>query len=342
MNSTVFKVHDSTKYKLLSKVDSLFFGPFLNGSAIVEKNIWGDHYNRIRELVPSNRLLEFDAGDGWKPLCDFLGVPVPENEYPRVNEPKAFIQAFEAIKAEAIKSIIRRIIPAILAWILFWIPLLLFFGLEAFLALYLSAFLIFGVDESKGEIDITSILVVNQPPPSPPAPKQYSPRSIPPHLRPRKTPPPSRQITPSPPRDRVSPSKSSSPEPRSRSSSEKSSSTDDRRKWGKYARQMAELRSNKSSPSPPPKSAPKPKPAVVPAGPLKRPQQPYNTAKWVGSASWIQQDDARRVAKAKEREKEFLGGWRPQMSESFTPTREGKKVGKKETFLHEEINGDAK
>jgi hypothetical protein len=28
----------------------------------------------------------FSADQGWKPLCDFLGVPVPESEFPNVND----------------------------------------------------------------------------------------------------------------------------------------------------------------------------------------------------------------------------------------------------------------
>ena len=35
--------------------------------------------------VPPERLLVYRAGDGWEPLCNFLGVPVPPEPYPRVN-----------------------------------------------------------------------------------------------------------------------------------------------------------------------------------------------------------------------------------------------------------------
>ncbi|MGH2507245.1 MAG: sulfotransferase, partial [Ktedonobacteraceae bacterium] len=28
----------------------------------------------------------FSVDQGWKPLCDFLGVPVPESEFPNVND----------------------------------------------------------------------------------------------------------------------------------------------------------------------------------------------------------------------------------------------------------------
>ena len=39
----------------------------------------------VIDEVPPERLLVFEARQGWQPLCDFLGVPLPETAYPRVN-----------------------------------------------------------------------------------------------------------------------------------------------------------------------------------------------------------------------------------------------------------------
>ncbi len=39
----------------------------------------------IRDAVPAERLLIFDVREGWEPLCEFLGVPVPATPFPRVN-----------------------------------------------------------------------------------------------------------------------------------------------------------------------------------------------------------------------------------------------------------------
>lgn len=30
-----------------------------------------------------------DLSDGWEPLCKFLGVPVPDEPFPRANDAKA-------------------------------------------------------------------------------------------------------------------------------------------------------------------------------------------------------------------------------------------------------------
>jgi hypothetical protein len=40
-------------------------------------------------IVLRERLLEFEAKEGWSPLCAFLGRDVPREEYPRRNDSKA-------------------------------------------------------------------------------------------------------------------------------------------------------------------------------------------------------------------------------------------------------------
>jgi hypothetical protein len=45
-------------------------------------NAWNQ---AVIDEVPADRLLVYAAGDGWEPLCDFLGAPVPAEPYPRVN-----------------------------------------------------------------------------------------------------------------------------------------------------------------------------------------------------------------------------------------------------------------
>ncbi|KAI0483407.1 hypothetical protein GGR56DRAFT_624241 [Xylariaceae sp. FL0804] len=47
------------------------------------------HHAKVRALVPKDQLFEFDLGDGWGPLCQFLGLPVPDEPFPRANDGKA-------------------------------------------------------------------------------------------------------------------------------------------------------------------------------------------------------------------------------------------------------------
>ncbi|WP_158893572.1 sulfotransferase family protein [Amycolatopsis anabasis] len=44
------------------------------------------HNAAVRSEVPADRLLVWEVGDGWKPLCAFLGVPVPDEPFPKVND----------------------------------------------------------------------------------------------------------------------------------------------------------------------------------------------------------------------------------------------------------------
>lgn len=39
----------------------------------------------IRGLVPKERLLEWSIEDGWEPLCEFLGKPIPKEPFPHTN-----------------------------------------------------------------------------------------------------------------------------------------------------------------------------------------------------------------------------------------------------------------
>jgi len=48
------------------------------------------HNDEVRRTVPSDRLVEWRAKDGWAPLCDALGMPVPAGDFPRVNTREDF------------------------------------------------------------------------------------------------------------------------------------------------------------------------------------------------------------------------------------------------------------
>ena len=52
------------------------------------RGMYRDHYELVRRITPPDRLLEYRLGDGWEPLCAFLGKKVPEVVFPRVNDQK--------------------------------------------------------------------------------------------------------------------------------------------------------------------------------------------------------------------------------------------------------------
>jgi hypothetical protein len=53
--------------------------------------IFRDHIAEVQAEVPAERLLTFDARDGWAPLCRFLGVAVPDAPFPKTNSSRQFV-----------------------------------------------------------------------------------------------------------------------------------------------------------------------------------------------------------------------------------------------------------
>lgn len=68
--------------------DGTFGGRFADRAAAIR--IFEEHNARVRREIPADRLLVFDVAQGWGPLCSFLGVPVPETPFPRLNDTAAF------------------------------------------------------------------------------------------------------------------------------------------------------------------------------------------------------------------------------------------------------------
>ncbi|KAK5994209.1 hypothetical protein PT974_07652 [Cladobotryum mycophilum] len=81
----------------------------------VRKNAWKtyDRHNRqVQELVAPDQLLIYKMGEGWGPLCEFLGKPVPDVEFPWVNE----TEEFKARVAKQIKDLFLQAVKVLLPW----------------------------------------------------------------------------------------------------------------------------------------------------------------------------------------------------------------------------------
>ena len=48
------------------------------------------HNEAVRREVPAERLLEWEPGDGWDPICERLGLPVPNQPFPVTNTTDEF------------------------------------------------------------------------------------------------------------------------------------------------------------------------------------------------------------------------------------------------------------
>ncbi len=63
--------------------DALFEGRMDDKEHVI--GVYLAHNERVKQLVPADKLLVFDPAQGWEPLCTFLDSDVPEEPFPRVN-----------------------------------------------------------------------------------------------------------------------------------------------------------------------------------------------------------------------------------------------------------------
>jgi hypothetical protein len=58
------------------------------------------HSAEVRGAIPPDRLLVLEVSQGWQPLCEFLGVPVPSKPFPRLNSREELGAALAAKRAK--------------------------------------------------------------------------------------------------------------------------------------------------------------------------------------------------------------------------------------------------
>ncbi len=53
------------------------------------------HVAAVKAAIPPDQLLVFQVKDGWRPLCEFLDVPIPATDFPRTNDRAEFWERIE-------------------------------------------------------------------------------------------------------------------------------------------------------------------------------------------------------------------------------------------------------
>lgn len=83
------KKYSDTHQQMVSQMayDSVFMGLFKGTLADKEyaMSVYREHVETVRKKIPKNRLLEYHAGDGWAPLCQFLNCEVPDIPFSQGN-----------------------------------------------------------------------------------------------------------------------------------------------------------------------------------------------------------------------------------------------------------------
>lgn len=87
-------------WPIVSRVRTLPFAPMRRVNlmlSLAEERLGGDferetwtagcraHEAAVRAAIPAERLVEYPVGSGWEPICEALGVPVPDRAFPRSN-----------------------------------------------------------------------------------------------------------------------------------------------------------------------------------------------------------------------------------------------------------------
>ncbi|KAJ5348233.1 uncharacterized protein N7506_001486 [Penicillium brevicompactum] len=73
------------------------------------KWVYRDHCNMVRGMVPKDNLLEWSVEDGWEPICEFLGRPVPDEPFPRTNNPGNYAKRADEIIQKRMRRCVRNL-----------------------------------------------------------------------------------------------------------------------------------------------------------------------------------------------------------------------------------------
>jgi hypothetical protein len=61
-------------------------------------DVFARHNAAVRRRIAPSRLLVYEVTQGWEPLCDFLGVPVPSVPMPKANSKEEFGKRIEEMR----------------------------------------------------------------------------------------------------------------------------------------------------------------------------------------------------------------------------------------------------
>lgn len=82
------------------------------------KRCFIEYHEKLRTILPKEKVLEYKVQDGYRPLCEFLGVPVPTREvdgkegeepFPRINEGSTFVDYINVRKRLQKRRVLKKI-----------------------------------------------------------------------------------------------------------------------------------------------------------------------------------------------------------------------------------------
>lgn len=83
--------------EVLQMINDLIWNGTFNGR-FLEKDyaleVFHNHNEDVKRKVPADHLLVYEISQGWEPLCEFLGVAVPDTPMPHLNDTTSFRNMF--------------------------------------------------------------------------------------------------------------------------------------------------------------------------------------------------------------------------------------------------------
>ena len=77
-----------------------FKGKFEDKEAAIK--VYQEHVEGVKAHVPADQLLIFEVKQGWQPLCDFLGKPIPEQPFPQSNSMTEFNRKMDRLLIDGV------------------------------------------------------------------------------------------------------------------------------------------------------------------------------------------------------------------------------------------------
>ena len=79
--------------------------------------VFRDHIEKVKSVVPPEKLLIYQVTEGWEPLCRFLDVAVPDGlDFPKTNEAREMMRVVRVMKA--LRVLPYAVAVAVAIWIL--------------------------------------------------------------------------------------------------------------------------------------------------------------------------------------------------------------------------------
>jgi hypothetical protein len=95
-----------------------FDGRFEDRAYAIE--VFERHSEEVIRRVPPERLLVYEVKQGWGPLCEFLGVPEPDEPFPRLNDTAQMRRGMKAIRVLSVAAPVALALSVATALTLFY------------------------------------------------------------------------------------------------------------------------------------------------------------------------------------------------------------------------------